>query len=93
MRRRAFGRMSAVLVAGLAAVTSQPAGAQAGRGGTDGSDVRNDALLGTPNAATPVPQSNRFATTPRLEQQAPVTGGGPAVQPGDAGASAGGGRR
>ena len=37
MRRRAFGRMSAVLVAGLAAVTSQPAGAQAGRGGTDGS--------------------------------------------------------
>lgn len=77
MRRRALWRASAALAAGLAVAASRQPWAQGRRTGSDGADVRNDALLGTPNAATPVPQSNRFATTPRLEQQAPKTGGEP----------------
>ncbi len=49
------------------------AGAQqaAAQGSRDGADARTDALLGTPNKATPVPQTNRFPTSPGLEQQAP----------------------
>jgi hypothetical protein len=34
-------------------------------------DARIDAILATPNLATPVPQSNLIATAPGLEQQAP----------------------
>ena len=45
------------------------ASAQAGRG--DGADARTNAVLGTPNKVTPVPQTNLFSTTPGLEQQAP----------------------
>jgi hypothetical protein len=36
----------------------------------DGNAARNDALFGTPNVNTPSPQTNLFATTPGLEQQA-----------------------
>ena len=53
--------------------------------GDDGAAARTDALLGTPNRTTPVPQTNICSTAPGLEQQAPVsppaasqgTGGGP----------------
>jgi hypothetical protein len=37
----------------------------------DARDARIDAILATPNLATPVPQSNLIATAPGLEQQAP----------------------
>ena len=51
----------------------------------DGAAARTDAILGTPNRVTPVPQTNIFSTAPGLEQQAPVSppaasqgaGGGP----------------
>jgi hypothetical protein len=46
--------------------------AQAGRGSRDdGAAARTDAILGTPSLTTPVPQTNSFATSPGLEQQAP----------------------
>ena len=51
---------------------ANPAAGQAGRDArSDGADARTDALLGTHNKATPVPQTNRFSTSPGLEQQAP----------------------
>jgi hypothetical protein len=37
----------------------------------DGAATRTDAILGTPNRTTPVPQTNSFATSPGPEQQAP----------------------
>jgi hypothetical protein len=51
----------------------------------DGGAARTDAILGTPNRTTPVPQTNIFSTSRGLEQQAPVSapatsqgaGGGP----------------
>jgi hypothetical protein len=46
---------------------------QSGRGSRDdGAAARSDALMGTPNKQTPVPQTNLFSTSPRLEQQAPA---------------------
>ncbi len=46
--------------------------AQGGRGARDdGAAARSDALMGTPNKKTPVPQDNLFSTSPRLEQQVP----------------------
>jgi hypothetical protein len=55
------------LLAGFAG----PAHAQAQRSdsGSDAQDARDDALLATPNAATPTPGSNLYATTPGLEEQ------------------------
>ena len=48
--------------------------AQGGRGARDdGASARSDALMGTPNKQTPVPQTNQFSTSPRLEQQPPAT--------------------
>ena len=38
----------------------------------DGAAARSDALMGTPNKKTPVPQDNVFSTSPRLEQQPPL---------------------
>ncbi len=38
---------------------------------SDAQDARNDALLATPNLATPEPLSNLYSTAPGLEQQAP----------------------
>ena len=38
----------------------------------DAQDARNDALLATPNLATPTPLSNLVSTAPGLEQQAPA---------------------
>lgn len=50
--------------------------AQGGRGARDdGAAARSDALTGTPNRNTPVPQDNRFSTSPRLEQQPPKPAG------------------
>jgi hypothetical protein len=44
-----------------------------GRGSRDdGAGARTDAILGTPNRTTPVPQTNMFSTSPGLEQQAPM---------------------
>jgi hypothetical protein len=44
--------------------------AQGGRGARDdGAAARSDALMGTPNKKTPVPQDNLYSTSPRLEQQ------------------------
>jgi len=44
-----------------------------GRGSRDdGAAARTDAILGTPNRTTPVPQTSMFSTSPGLEQQAPV---------------------
>lgn len=52
------------------------------QGGRDaGADARTDALLGTPNKATPVPQTNIFSTSPGLEQQAPGPHGKPRSPP------------
>lgn len=39
---------------------------------SDAQDARNDALLATPNLATPEPVSNLYSTAPGLEQQAPA---------------------
>ena len=48
--------------------------AQGGRDSRDdGAAARSDALMGTPNKKTPVPQTNTFSTSPRLEQQPPAT--------------------
>jgi hypothetical protein len=55
----------------------------------DGAAARTDAILGTPNRTTPVPQTNKFSTSPGLEQQVPAspsTGAGSG--PGDQGTSA-----
>jgi hypothetical protein len=44
--------------------------AQSGRDSRDdGAAARTDAILGTPNRTTPVPQTNQFSTAPGLEQQ------------------------
>ncbi|MCW5736116.1 MAG: hypothetical protein KIS73_18445 [Enhydrobacter sp.] len=94
MRRRALAPALAILAsAGLATAASRRSLAQGRRAESDASEVRTDALLGTANRATPVPQSNRFSTAPRLEQQAPGTDSGAPVGPGGAGEPAGGGRR
>src|SRR5215469_599908 len=45
--------------------------AQVGGADSDGDEARYDALLSTPNAYTPTPEDNLFATAPGLEQQAP----------------------
>jgi hypothetical protein len=51
--------------------------AQSGRDSRDdGAAARTDALLGTPNKVAPVPQTNLFSTSPRLEQQAPAATAG-----------------
>jgi hypothetical protein len=39
----------------------------------DGAAARSDAILGTPNRTTPVPQTNMFSTSPGLEQQTPAS--------------------
>jgi hypothetical protein len=68
MKRRAL-----LVVALSAAIASiERAAAQSGRDARDdGAAARTDAILGTPNRVTPVPQTNSFATSPGLEQQAP----------------------
>lgn len=94
MRRRALAPTLAMLaVAGLAAGASRRSLAQGRRAASDASEVRTDALLGTANRATPVPQSNRFSTAPRLEQKAPGTDGGAPFRSGAAGEPASGGKR
>lgn len=64
--------MKSILIL-LLIVLASPASAQGGRQSRDsgGADARTDSMLGTPNKATPVPQTNQFSTSPGLEQQAP----------------------
>jgi hypothetical protein len=62
-----------VLAASLAATFSAQAGAQGRDSRGDGAAARTDAILGTPNRTTPVPQTNLFSTSPGLEQQAPAS--------------------
>lgn len=63
--------MKPILILSLFVVASS-AEAQGGRQSRDTAvDARIDAMLSTPNNAMHVPQSNRFATTPGLKQQAP----------------------
>jgi len=57
------------LLSSAASVTNARAGRDS-RG--DRADARTDALLGTPNKATPVPQINLFSTSPGLERRAPA---------------------
>ena len=72
-RRRQFalsgvvGSLCAVLPAPLLAQVADRLDAQ-----SDAEDARNDALLATPNLATPEPLSNLYSTAPGLEQQAPA---------------------
>jgi hypothetical protein len=62
----------------VAIVAAHQASAQPGRDSRDsGADARTDSMLGTPNKVTPVPQTNRFSTSPGLEQQAPGPQGKP----------------
>jgi len=70
--------MNPVLIL-LVIVVASPVWAQGG--GRDGSDARTDAMLGTPNKVTPVPQTNQFSTSPGLEQQAPRPQGKPTSPP------------
>ena len=51
----------------------------------DGAAARTDAILGTPNRTTPVPQTNKFSTSPGLEQQTPAPP--PAASQGNQGTS------
>jgi hypothetical protein len=65
----------------LMIVLAWPAWAQGGRRDSGGGDARTDSMLGTPNKATPAPQTNQFATSPGLEQQAPGPQGRPTSPP------------
>ena len=71
-----------VFAASLAMMFSTEADAQGRDSRDDGAGARADAILGTPNRTTPVPQTNRFSTAPGLEQQTPVLP--PAASPGAA---------
>jgi len=73
--------MKPVLVL-LLIVLASPAWAQGGKSrDSGGGDARTDAILGTPNKVTPVPQDNRFSTSPGLEQQAPGPRGKQSLPP------------
>jgi hypothetical protein len=82
-----------VLATSLAAMFSTQAGAQGRDSRGDGAAARTDAILGTPNRTTPVPQTNMFSTAPGLEQQAPAssptTSQGAGSGPNDQGTPAG----
>lgn len=54
----------------IVVAVATPAGAQIKDQHEDANSARYDAMFGTPNAHTPSPQSNLFATAPGLEQQA-----------------------
>ncbi len=69
-----------VFAASLAMMFSTEADAQGRDSRDDGAAARTDAMLGTPNRTTPVPQTNRFSTAPGLEQQTPAPP--PAASPG-----------
>jgi hypothetical protein len=76
----------AILATWLACIAFGEVSAQDRRGLSTGGEARTDALLATPNNATPVPQTNRFSTAPALEQQAPAPAGKTAAgQGGDRG--------
>ncbi len=61
-----------VFAASLATMFSTQADAQGRDSRDDGAAARTDAILGTPNRTTPVPQTNKFSTAPGLEQQTPA---------------------
>ena len=69
-----YSVLLAAAVVSLSSVLS-PVLAQAGPqldARTDAQDARNDAVLSTPNLATPVPLSNLYSTAPDLERQIPA---------------------
>jgi hypothetical protein len=68
MARRRL-RFAALLVLILSLAGPAFAQAQRSDSGSDAQDARTDALMATPNLATPTPQDNLFATTPGLEEQ------------------------
>jgi hypothetical protein len=75
-----------VFVVAMATPMDRAAGQRGQDSRDDAAAARTDALLATPNRKTPVPQDNLFATTPRLEQQAPKPGDGGTASPNDPGA-------
>lgn len=76
-RQRAGSAASFCRLAAFALAFAGPVGAAsaqtAGRldAQSDANDAMNDALFATPNAATPAPLSNLYATAPGLERQIP----------------------
>lgn len=60
-----------MLTLALLGLLVRPLCAQLSGARNDGDEARYDALLATPNAYTPTPQDNLFATAPGQEQQAP----------------------
>lgn len=54
---------------GSLALCAGPAAAQVRDQVEDGNAARTDAIFGTPNIVTPVPEDSLFATTPGLERQ------------------------
>ena len=67
--RRPLGSLGGVLALFLSLAGPAFAQAQRSDSGTDAQDARSDALMATPNRATPTPQDNLYATTPGLEEQ------------------------
>jgi hypothetical protein len=70
-RRAQRSAICSVLSLAFLGLFVRPLLAQVNDARNDGNDARYDALLSTPNAYTPTPQDNLFATAPGLEQQAP----------------------
>jgi hypothetical protein len=66
------GLLAAVLGFCLGGSGQAIAQAQRGDSGSDAQDARTDAILATPNASTPTPQSNLYSTAPGLEGQSPA---------------------
>jgi hypothetical protein len=61
-----------VFLVSLNGASAQVAGAGRLDAQSDAQDAVNDALFATPNATTPAPLSNLYATAPDLEAQAPA---------------------
>jgi hypothetical protein len=64
-----FAAFALAFAGSLAAASAQSAGRLDARG--DSQDAMTDALFATPNAVTPAPLSNLYATAPELEKQIP----------------------
>ena len=69
-RRLALATVAASLLISSVPLLAQVGGRLDAR--SDAQDARNDALLATPNLATPQPLSNLYATAPGQEQQVPT---------------------
>jgi hypothetical protein len=67
-----LGLASVAAVFALLNLQSPLAAQSASSAGSDAEEARQDALFATPNAYTPAPLSNLYATAPGLEQQLPA---------------------